>query len=88
MTAKQCARCGRQAIASVCLHVSTVGISPRRQKCGTATLFCDSCIRDFYGVLRVGSPQPFYEAATGAYTRIFGSAGISTRGRSPSIQRK
>ena len=38
-------RCGARAQYSVCVLVSTVGLRPRRQKCGRAQAFCTACIQ-------------------------------------------
>lgn len=38
-------RCGARAEYSVCVLVSTLGLRPRRQKCGRADVFCAACIQ-------------------------------------------
>ena len=38
-------RCGTPAAYSICMLVSSLGISPRRQKCGVARPFCAACIQ-------------------------------------------
>src|SRR5207249_3080142 len=43
---KLCSRCSREAELSVVCVISTVGSSPRRQKCSPAVLFCHRCMRD------------------------------------------
>jgi hypothetical protein len=37
--------CGARAEYSVCVPVSTLGLRPRRQKCGRAQVFCGTCIQ-------------------------------------------
>lgn len=37
--------CGGQAEYSGCVLVSTIGVRPRRQKCGRAQLFCAGCMQ-------------------------------------------
>jgi len=43
---KLCSRCSRPAQFSLVFVVSSVGISPRRQGCSAAVLFCDDCLRE------------------------------------------
>jgi hypothetical protein len=43
---KLCSRCSREAEVSVVCVISTVGTSPRRQKCSATVLFCHRCVRD------------------------------------------
>jgi hypothetical protein len=43
---KRCSRCAREAELSVVWVISTVGATPRRQKCSVAVLFCRRCMRD------------------------------------------
>lgn len=42
---KKCSCCSRPALYSVVVVVSSVGCSPRVQKCSPAVLFCDGCLR-------------------------------------------
>jgi len=42
--AKSCSCCSRPAEYSLALILSTVGVSPRMQRCFPVVLFCKSCI--------------------------------------------
>jgi hypothetical protein len=37
--------CGAPAEYSICVLVSSLGVRPRRQKCGFAHTFCAACIQ-------------------------------------------
>ena len=41
---KSCSCCSQPAEYSLALIVSTVGVSPRMQRCSPVVLFCKSCI--------------------------------------------
>jgi hypothetical protein len=43
MQKKLCSECGEPAEVSLCQIVSTVGHSPRQQRCSTAMAFCAAC---------------------------------------------
>ncbi len=49
---KTCASCRQPAQYSVATHISVLGVSPRRQKCSSVVLFCESCIRQLSGTRR------------------------------------
>ena len=42
--AKSCSCCSQPAEYSLALVLSTVGVSPRTQRCSPVVLFCESCI--------------------------------------------
>jgi hypothetical protein len=46
MKPKTCRMCSNVAHFSLACHLSTVGISPRSQKCSQVVLLCESCIRE------------------------------------------
>lgn len=67
---KACTRCSLEAELSVVCVVSTVGITPRRQKCSPAVLFCHQCMQDLLarrGRLVTGQLQ---KSVNAAYTHI------------------
>ena len=70
MTANTCHRCQRAAEFSVSLLISTVGKSPRQQKCGESVHFCGDCIRLW--MVHIGSVEPrtVERSARRAYTAI------------------
>jgi hypothetical protein len=41
---KSCEQCGYEAAITVCWLLSTVGCSPRVQKCSKASAFCFDCL--------------------------------------------
>ena len=43
---KRCRFCSRPAQLSLAFVVSTIGVSPRRQKCSSILLLCENCIRE------------------------------------------
>lgn len=49
MVRKTCEQCGNEATVTICWLISTVGVSPRAQKCSKATIFCWSCIQRLLG---------------------------------------
>jgi len=42
---KRCSHCQGEAQLSVVCVISTLGSTPRRQKCSAAVLFCHRCLR-------------------------------------------
>jgi len=48
VSSKKCEFCRQPARYSLAFVLSTVGVSPRRQKCSSVVLICDDCIREFY----------------------------------------
>jgi hypothetical protein len=46
VNAKTCVCCSRGAQYSVACVVSTLGVSPRHQKCSPVILFCESCLQE------------------------------------------
>jgi len=41
---KTCEACGNDAVVTVCWLVSTMGTSPRVQKCSKASALCQDCV--------------------------------------------
>jgi hypothetical protein len=75
MSLRSCSQCGRPAVVSLCHLLSTVGITPRKQKCGTAIPYCSACIQRLLELLRVSEhsalqelSQPLSEAYTALAT--------------------
>ena len=71
MTPRSCSQCGKPAAFSLCNLLSTVAITPRKQKCGIATLYCSACIQRVAELLKVSEysflqnlSQPLSEAYT------------------------
>ena len=67
-------RCGGRAEYSVCVLVSSLGVRPRRQKCGRSQSFCTACIRRLVEE-RSGMASGIQESLTEAYTAIANTLG-------------
>ena len=73
MTPLSCSQCGKPAAFSQCNLLSTVAISPRKQKCGIATLYCSACIQCVVELLKVSehsSLQKLSQQLSEAYTAL------------------
>jgi len=75
MNLRSCSQCGNPVAVSLCHLVSTVAITPRKQKCGTATLYCYACIQRLVELLKTSEHsalrelgQPLSEAYTALAT--------------------
>ena len=66
---KVCACCLNPAEYSVVSIVSSVGITPRVQKCSDVVLFCASCLRKFFEGKQSGTER-LRKAVNRAYTRL------------------
>jgi len=68
MKRKLCSECGDEAAISLCQILSTVGTTPRKQRCTTATAFCAACLQARVKLLRRlglhGIQKPLGEAFT------------------------
>ena len=67
---KPCSRCGRIAQFSLCFLLSTLGQSPRQQKCTASVLFCASCIRAISDSMGTAAPLDLVAALRAAYTAL------------------
>jgi len=72
--AKHCSRCARPASLSLAQIVSTIGVSPRRQKCGEAVLLCTACIQSLELLLAASPFSTLSKALIEAYTSIAGQS--------------
>jgi hypothetical protein len=68
MSRKLCNRCENPAEFSICFVVSTVGRSPRNQKCTETLSLCTACIQNVCGGLRLIAPPRLAESLQAAYT--------------------
>jgi hypothetical protein len=64
--------CGRPAEYSLCGLISTLGVRPRRQKCGRARLFCTSCMRELVNDQCHHAASRVLESLRSAYTALLG----------------
>lgn len=70
MTTKSCSQCGHPADFSVCCLVSTVGQSPRTQKCSSSVLLCQACIRAWDVQSEPVSLSSLIQSLRAAYTAL------------------
>ncbi len=70
METKRCARCLRRAEFSVCFLLSTLGRSPRQQKCTAAVSFCAACIQDISQAMGIVALPALIEPLRQAYTAL------------------
>ena len=63
-------RCGAPAAYSICALVSSLGVSPRRQKCGIAQPFCTACIQKLLTQQWINHARSVQESLEQAYTAI------------------
>ena len=75
MSLRSCSQCGSPAAFSLCHLLSTLAVTPRKQKCSTATLYCSACIQRVVDLLETsghsasqGLSQPLSEAYTALAT--------------------
>ncbi len=63
-------RCGARAEYSVCVLASTLGLRPRRQKCGRAEVFCAACIQKLLDEQWLNQARNVQESLKEAYTEV------------------
>lgn len=71
-------RCGARAKYSACVLVSTVGLRPRRQKCGRAQVFCLACIQKLLSERWTMDASRVQESLRQAYTAIAERSGAES----------
>jgi hypothetical protein len=84
MTLRSCSQCGNPATFSMCNLLSTVRITPRRQKCGIATLYCSACIQRLVGLLDTSGHsalQTLSRSLNDAYTALAATSDCNSDGR-------
>jgi hypothetical protein len=67
---KSCSRCAREAELSVVWVISTIGSTPRRQKCSVVVLFCHRCMRDLLAEHGRLFTDDLQKSVNDAYTRV------------------
>jgi hypothetical protein len=67
---KVCCRCSHEAQVSLVCVFSTLGASPRRQKCSAAVLFCHRCMRDLLADGGCFGPDHLRNSVNKAYTDV------------------
>ena len=71
-------RCGARAQYSVCVLASTLGLRPRRQKCGRGVAFCAACIQKLLSERWSMNARGIQESLREAYTSIAGHSGAES----------
>ena len=77
-------RCGARAEYSVCVLVATLGLRPRRQKCGRAQVFCAACIQKRLSGRWSMDASGIQESLREAYTAIADASGAESNPHAPS----
>jgi hypothetical protein len=81
---KCCLHCGGPAEFSLCVIISTVGVSSRRQKCTTALPFCASCLQRVFGEGEGNASRRIREACQAAFRALtqepMGQSGAQAEG--------
>jgi hypothetical protein len=67
---KRCSRCALEAELSVVWVISTIGATPRRQKCSVAVPFCHGCMRDLLAKHGRWFTDDLQRSVNNAYTHI------------------
>lgn len=73
MKLRSCSQCGRPAVLSLCYLLSTVAVTPRKQKCGKTSLYCSACIQRMVGLLEASGHSVLEELSKSlseAYTAL------------------
>jgi hypothetical protein len=73
MTLRLCSQCGNRAAVSLCHLLSTVAVTPRKQKCGAAIPCCSACIQRLLALLNVSEHSALLELSkpiSEAYTAL------------------
>lgn len=68
METKPCSRCSRPASFSLAFLLSTIGRTPRLQKCTRTAAFCSSCLSNVLEILACSPIPDLKEALQRAYT--------------------
>lgn len=78
MTPRSCSQCGRPAALSFCPLLSTIAVMPRKQKCGTVTLYCSLCIQHMAGLLEA-SDHPVLEELSQSLSEAYTALAAESR---------
>jgi hypothetical protein len=84
MTLRSCSECGNPAAFSMCNLLSTVAVTPRRQKCSVATLYCSVCIQRLARLLDASGYSAFQKLSQplgAAYTALATASERDSNGR-------
>jgi hypothetical protein len=70
MTRKSCSYCWRPAEFSLCHLISTIGTTPREQKCSQALVLCNDCIQRIFSLIEALPFHGYAPPLSGAYTAL------------------
>jgi hypothetical protein len=70
MRKKLCSECGEIAEVSLCQILSTVGRTPRRQRCSMSTSFCAPCLQGRIKRLRRLGLHDIHKPLSEAFTTL------------------
>ena len=85
--AKSCSCCSQPADYSLALIVSTVGVSPRIQRCSSVVLFCKSCIHALATEECWWGSTALFNALQHAYTAIKEDSGDRSKRCAEAVER-
>ena len=78
--------CGARAEFSICVLISTLGVRPRRQKCGRGQLFCAVCIQRLIAKQWMECTGAVQQSLRTAYTAIAGDSRDASHAESMSAR--
>lgn len=84
MLKKICSECNEPAEISLCQIISTVGRTPRQQRCSTSTPLCAACLQSRINLLRKFGLHGIQRPLSEAFTTLASGCGMRlTRVRRP-----
>lgn len=87
MQTKPCSVCGSDATVSLCYILSTIGRSPRKQQCSSATPLCIACLQRLGAAISTLGPSSPQQPLVDAYTALVArSARDSTTETDPTVR--
>jgi hypothetical protein len=84
MTLRSCSQCDNPTSFSICNLLSTVAVTPRRQKCGIAVPYCSACIQRLVGLLETSGHsalQTLSQSLSDTYTALSTASDCDSDGR-------
>lgn len=79
MNLRLCSQCGNPAVLSLCHLLSTIAVTPRKQKCGTSTLYCSACIQRLVSRLETSGHSALRELSQSLLEAYTALAAVSQR---------
>lgn len=70
MVRKSCGQCENEAAVTLCWLLSTVGRSPRLQKCSKSTALCTPCLERLFVAESCAGPAVLRQCLSEVYTAV------------------